>query len=469
LKIIRRGVYAACIALFSVASLAQNLPQHDKLLRDIYQELIEINTTDSAGDCTQAAQAMAARLKAGGFSDEQMQIIVPPGGPKKGNLVARLKGSGTAKALMLLAHIDVVEAKREDWERDPFKLVEENGFFYARGSSDDKPMAAINVSNMIRFKREGFVPNRDIILALTCDEELAPTQFNGVEYLLKHHRNLIDAELALNEGGGGSMDKSGKPVLHGIQAGEKTYQSFQLEVTNVGGHSSVPVKNNAIYHLADGLSRLGKFEFPFKLSDTTRTYFQRRAELEPPPVAADMRAILSEPPDSGALARLYAVSPYYNAAVRTTCVATMLDAGHADNALPQRARARVNCRILPDESVDEVRKTLASVLADDQIRITPMGTATLSPRPPLTPSLMKAVEDITAEMWPGIPVIPVLAAGGTDGRFLNNAGIWTYGITGMFHYPEGSRAHGLNERLPVKSFYDAHEFQYRLAKRLASG
>lgn len=468
MKIIRRGGCAACIALFSSASIAQDLPQ-DKLLRDIYQELIEINTTDSAGDCTQAAQAMAARLKAGGFSDEEMQLIVPPGGPKKGNLVARLKGSGTAKALMLLAHIDVVEARREDWERDPFKLVEENGFFYARGASDDKPMAAINVSNMIRFKREGFVPNRDIVLALTCDEELAPAKFNGVQYLLKHHRNLIDAELALNEGGGGSMDKSGKPVLHGIQAGEKTYQSFQLEVTNVGGHSSVPVKNNAIYHLADGLSRLGKYEFPFKLSDTTRTYFQRRAELEPPPVAADMRAILSEPPDSGALARLYAVSPYYNAAVRTTCVATMLDAGHADNALPQRARARVNCRILPDESVDEVQKTLASVLADEQIRITPMGTATLSPRPPLTPSLMKAVEDITADMWPGIPVIPVLAAGGTDGRFLNNTGIWTYGITGMFHYPEGSHAHGLNERLPVKSFYDAHEFQYRLAKRLASG
>ena len=468
MKIIRRGGCAACIALLSSASLAQDLP-HDKLLRDIYQELIEINTTDSAGDCTQAALAMAARLKAGGFSDEQMQIIVPPGGPKKGNLVARLNGSGTAKALMLLAHIDVVEAKREDWERDPFKLVEENGFFYARGASDDKPMAAINVANMIRYKREGFVPKRDIILALTCDEELAPTKFNGVQYLLKHHRNLIDAELALNEGGGGSMDKSGKPVLHGIQAGEKTYQSFQLEVTNVGGHSSVPVKNNAIYHLADGLSRLGKYEFPFRLSDTTRTYFQRRAELEPPPVAADMRAILREPPDSAALARLYAVSPYYNAAVRTTCVATMLDAGHADNALPQRARARVNCRILPDESVDEVQKILASVLADDQIRITPMGAATLSPRPPLTPSLMKAVEDITADMWPGIPVIPVLAAGGTDGRFLNNAGIWTYGITGMFHYPEGSRAHGLNERLPVKSFYDAHEFQYRLAKRLASG
>ena len=461
-------VCALCIAVSSAASIAQNLPPHDKLLREIYQELVEINTTDSVGDCTQAAKAMAARLKSGGFSDEQMQIIVPPGGPKKGNLVARLKGSGAKRPLMLLAHIDVVEAKREDWERDPFKLIEENGVFYARGSSDDKSMAAINVSNMIRYKREGFMPNRDIILALTCDEELIPAKFNGVEYLLKHHRNLIDAELALNEGGGGSMDKTGKPVLHSIQAGEKIFQSFQLEVTNVGGHSAVPVKNNAIYHLADGLSRLGKFEFPFKLSDTTRAYFQRSADLEPPAVAADMRAILHEPPDSEAMARLSAAGAYYNAAVRTTCVATMLDAGHATNALPQRARAVVNCRILPGESVDEVQKTLANVLADDQIKITPIGTATLSPPPPLTPALMKAVEDITADMWPGIPVVPALLVAATDGRFLNNAGIRTYGITGRFSDPEGSHAHGLNERLPVKSLYEAHEFQYRLAKRLAS-
>ena len=472
----KRALVATCllplitfIASASAPSAATPLPPHDKLLREIYQELVEINTTDSVGSCTEAAKAMAARLKTGGYTDAEMQLIIPPGGPKKGNLIARLKGNGTKKPLMLLAHIDVVEAKREDWERDPFKLIEEGGFFYARGSSDDKSMAAINVSNMIRYKQEKLKPARDIILALTCDEELVPAKFNGVEYLLKHHRNLIEAKITLNEGAGGSMDKNGKPVLHGIQAGEKIFQSFQLEVTNVGGHSSVPVKDNAIYHLAEGLVRVGKFEFPFKLSDTTRTYFERRAALETAAIAADMRAILKDPPDRGALDRLYAERPYNNAAVRTTCVATMLDAGHATNALPQRAKAVVNCRILPGEKVADVQATLARVMADDQIKITTMGTATEAAAPPLTPELMNAVESITADMWPGIPVVPVLQAGGTDGRFLNNVGIWTYGITGTFHFPEGSRAHGLNEKLPVKSLYDAHELQYRLGKRLARG
>lgn len=445
------------------------LSPNDKLLREIYQELVEINTTDSVGSCTDAANAMAARLRTGGYTYADMQIIIPPGNAKKGNLVARLKGTGTKKPLMLLAHIDVVEAKREDWKRDPFKLVEENGFFYARGSSDDKAMAAINVSNMIRYKLEKFMPARDIILALTCDEELIPGKFNGVEYLLKHHRNLIDAELALNEGGGGSMDNDGKKILHGIQAGEKIFQSFQLEVTNVGGHSSIPVTNNAIYHLADGLSRLGKFEFPFKLSTTTRTYFERRALLEPPEISTDMRAILKDPPDVQALSRLYAANAYYNAAVRTTCVATMIDAGHATNALPQRAKAVVNCRILPGEKIAEVEAALARVMGDDQIKITRMGDATESPVPPLTPELMKAIDITSADMWPGIPVVPVMAAGATDGRFLNNVGIWTYGVTGLFHYPGGSGAHGLNEKLPVKSLYEGYEFLYRLGKLLGKG
>ena len=324
----KRALVATCllplitfIASASAQSAATPLAPHDKLLREIYQELIEINTTDSVGDCTQASKAMAARLKTGGYTDAEMQIIVPPGGPKKGNLVARLKGSGAKKPLMLLAHIDVVEAKREDWERDPFKLVEEGGFFYARGSSDDKSMAAIFVSNMIRYKQERLKAARDTILALTCDEEHGDSRFNGVAYLLKHHRNLIDAEIVLNEGGGGSLDKAGKPVLHAIQAGEKIFQNFQIEVTNVGGHSSAPERSNAIYQLAEGLVRLGKFEFPFKLSDITRTYFERRAELELQTNAADMRAILKDPPDREALTRLYAANPYYNAAVRTTCVA----------------------------------------------------------------------------------------------------------------------------------------------------
>jgi acetylornithine deacetylase/succinyl-diaminopimelate desuccinylase-like protein len=437
-------------------------------MRSIYQELVETNTTNSVGSCTVAAQKMAKRLKAGGFKDSELQMVIPPGGPQKGNLIARLKGDGSKKPLLLLAHIDVVEAKREDWERDPFKLVEENGMFYARGSSDDKAMAAAFVNNMLLYKKEKLPLKRDIILALTCDEELVPSQFDGAEYLVNHHRALIDAEIALNEGGGGLLDKDGKPVRHGIQAGEKIYQSFQLEVTNPGGHSSAPFKDNAIYHLADGLSRLGQFSFPFKLSPVTRAYYERMSTIEKGQVAQDMKAILQDPPDQAALERLYAVSPVHNSTVRTTCVATKVDAGHADNALPQRARATVNCRILPGEPIAEVQATLQRVVADDKIKITRIGDGVDGPMPPMTPVLMAAVEDISNAMWPGVPVVPTMSTGGTDGRFLNNAGIWTYGVSGMFHGPEGSGAHGLNEHIRVKSLYDGQEYLYRLGKRLAT-
>jgi acetylornithine deacetylase/succinyl-diaminopimelate desuccinylase-like protein len=319
---------------------------------------------------------------------------------------------------------------------------------------------------MIRYKRERLAAKRDLILALTCDEEIIPSNFDGVDYLLRNHRNLIDAELALSEVGGGFLDKNEKPARNTIQAGEKVFQSYQLEVTNPGGHSARPVRDNAIYHLADGLSRLGKFDFPFKLTEATRVYYERMSAIESGQVAADMKAILRDPPDADASARLYAINPDNNAMVRTTCVATMVDAGHATNALPQRARAVVNCRVLPGESVEEVQKTLFRVLADDKITVTPMGTAVLSPPPPLTPTLMKAVEDISADMWPGVPLIPTMQASATDGRFLNNAGIWTYGVSGMFGGPEGSGAHGLNEHIRVKSLYDGFEFLYRLAKRL---
>ncbi|NYE64106.1 acetylornithine deacetylase/succinyl-diaminopimelate desuccinylase-like protein [Duganella sp. 1224] len=437
-------------------------------MRGIYQELVETNTTNSVGSCTVAAQKMAKRLKAGGFRGSELQIIVPPGGPRKGNLVARLKGDGSKKPLLLLAHIDVVEARREDWERDPFKLVEENGMFYARGASDDKAMAAAFVNNMILYKQEKLPLKRDIILALTCDEELVPSAFDGAEYLVKHHRALIDAEIALNEGGGGLLDKDGKPVRHGIQAGEKIYQSFQLEVTNPGGHSSAPFRDNAIYHLAEGLSRLGQFSFPFKLSPVTRAYYERMSQIEKGQVAADMQAILQDPPDQAALDRLYAVSPVHNSTVRTTCVATKVEAGHADNALPQRARATVNCRILPGEPIADVQATLQRVVADDKIRITRIGDGVDGPMPPMTPVLMKAVEEISNDMWPGVPVVPTMSTGGTDGRFLNNAGIWTYGVSGMFHGPEGSGAHGLNEHIRVQSLYDGQEYLYRLGKRLAT-
>ncbi|WP_343731775.1 M20/M25/M40 family metallo-hydrolase [Duganella sp.] len=439
-----------------------------KQMRAIYQELVETNTTNSVGSCTLAAERMAKRLKAGGFKDSEIQLVIPPGGPKKGNLVARLKGDGSKKPLLLLAHIDVVEANREDWERDPFKLVEENGMFYARGASDDKAMAASFVNNMIVYKKDKLPLKRDIIMALTCDEELVPSKFDGAEYLVNHHRALIDAEIALNEGGGGLLDKDGKPVRHGIQAGEKIYQSFQLEVTNPGGHSSAPFKDNAIYHLADGLSRLGQFSFPFKLSPVTRAFYERMSNIEKGQVAADMKAILQDPPDQAALDRLYAVSPSHNSTVRTTCVATKVDAGHADNALPQRARAIVNCRILPGEAIAEVQATLQRVVADDKIKITRVGEGVDGPMPPMTATLMQAVEEISNDMWPGVPVIPTMSTGGTDGRFLNNAGIWTYGVSGMFHGPEGSGAHGLNEHIRVKSLYEGQEYLYRLGKRLAT-
>ena len=457
---------AGCAATSSTLAAAPTPVQLQ--LRSIYQELVETNTTDSVGSCTAAAGKMARRLKAAGYRDSDLQLIAPPGAPKKGNLVLRLKGDGSKKPLLLLAHIDVVEAKRADWSRDPFKLVEENGMFYARGSSDDKAMASVFVDSMIRYKRERLQPKRDIILALTCDEEAQSAEFNGVDFLIKQHRPLIDAELALNEGGGGLLDQDNKPVRHGVQAGEKVYQTFQLEATNKGGHSSVPPRDNAIYELAEALARLGKFDFPFHLSPVTRAYYEKMSTVETGQVADDMKAILNDPPDAAALERLYAVSPFHNSTVRTTCVATMLDGGHAANALPQKARAVVNCRILPGEPIDQVEQTLTRVIADPHIKLSRMDEGIVSPAPPLTPSLMKAVDEISNDIWPGVPVIPTMSTGATDGRYLNNVGIWTYGITGMFAGPEGSGAHGLNEHLRVKSLYDGQDFLYRLAKRLAT-
>jgi acetylornithine deacetylase/succinyl-diaminopimelate desuccinylase-like protein len=456
---------AHLLAVIVAPAMAQTPEQRE--LRDIYKELVEINTTDSVGSCTQAAEALKARLKAGGIPESDLQVIVPPGGPKKGNLVARYRGTGARKPIMLLGHLDVVEAKREDWARDPFKLVEENGYFYARGASDDKSMVAVFVANLIRYQREGYRPERDLILAATCDEELIPSKFGGIEYLLENHRNLIDAEFALNEGASGLLDDKGGYVRMGIQAGEKVFQTYQLEVTNPGGHSSLPVKENAIYHLAGGLARLGAFDFPFKLTDTTRLYFERMSKIEKGPMAADMAAILRNPPDPQAIARLS--TAFNNATVRTTCVATMVDAGHATNALPQRARAIVNCRILPGEPVEEVTRTLVRVLADDKIKLTPTHQAVLSPLPPLTREILGPAEKVSAELWPGVPLVPTMSTGATDGRFTNNAGIPTYGLNGMFRDPDGSGVHGLNERIRVRSLYEGHEYLYRVVKLYAGG
>jgi acetylornithine deacetylase/succinyl-diaminopimelate desuccinylase-like protein len=460
-----RVLVAFTAAVFCAASLAATPAPAQKLLREIYQELVGIDTSDLSGDTTRAARAMAARLRAAGIAAADIQVIVPPGGSKKGNLVARLRGNGTQKPLLLLAHIDTVNALPEGWRRDPFKLTEENGYFYGRGAADNKAMAAALVTIMIALKQENYRGPRDIILALTADEEIIPSAFSGIDYLIKHHRALIDAELALNEGGGGHLDAGGKPLYHGIQAGEKVFQTYRLEVTNPGGHSARPSKDNAIYHLAAGLSRLAQHDFPFKLLPVTRAYFERAADFEAEATAADMRAILREPPDAAALARLSAV-PRFNALMRTTCVATMLDAGHATNALPQRARAVVNCRILPGEAVEEVQKTLVGVFANDKIAIKADGEAVLSPPPPLTPQIMRLVNEITGAMWPGVPVIPTLSAGATDGRFLANIGIPTYGITGQFRDADGGGVHGLNERVRVQSVYEGHQFLDRLVRAL---
>ncbi len=437
------------------------------MFREIYQELVEINTTDSVGDNTQAAQAMAARLKAAGFTDAEMQVVVPPGAPKKGNLVARLRGTGAKKPLLLLAHIDVVEAKREEWERDPFKLVEEGGYFYARGSVDDKAMASIFVANMIRYKKQGYRPERDLILALTADEELGSTsKWNGANWLVKNNRALIDAEFGLNEGGGGEL-KGGKPLLNRVQAAEKVSVHFRLEVKNPGGHSSRPRPDNAIYELSEGLAKFGKFHFPVKLNETTRIYFSRSAQFQSGQAADDMRAVARDTPDPEAAARL-SQSPTYNSTLRTTCVATRLDGGHANNALPQTARATVNCRILPDDPVEGVLKTIQQVVGD-KVTVTRMSEPVPSAPSALRPEVMGPIEKVTGEFWPGVPVVPAMSTGATDSRFMRNGGIPMYGVSGLFLDQDDNRSHGLNERMPVKSLYDGHEFLYRLVKELAGG
>ncbi|MBA3713399.1 MAG: M20/M25/M40 family metallo-hydrolase [Pyrinomonadaceae bacterium] len=454
---------------FAQTAPAIKLNDHQQMLREIYQELIEINTTDSIGDNTKAAEAMAARLKAAGFSADNVKVLVHPGNARKGNLVARFRGAqqSSRKPLLLLAHIDVVEARKEDWSDglDPFKFTERDGYYYGRGTHDDKAMAAIFVANLIRYKKEGFAPERDIILALTADEEGG--DFNGVEWLLKNHRELVDAELGINEGGGG-MTKKGKPILNGVQASEKVYQSFALEVKNRGGHSSLPVKDNAIYRLAAALDRLARFDFPMNLNEVTRTYFERMSKIEGGQISADMLAVTGDKPDAAVVARL-AASPYYNALMRTTCVATRLDAGHADNALPQVARAVVNCRILPQESANDVRATLAKVLADDQIMISFIKQAKPSPPSPLKPEIMQPIERLTSSMWPGVTVVPVMGTGATDSLYFRQAGIPVYGVSGLFGEMDDNRAHGKDERIGVKEFYDGHEFLYRLVKDLAGG
>jgi acetylornithine deacetylase/succinyl-diaminopimelate desuccinylase-like protein len=433
-----------------------------KLTHDIFKELIEINTTHSAGNTTQAAEAMAARLKSAGFTDKDIFIGGPT--PTKGNLVVTLRGIGKKKPLLLLAHLDVVEALREDWTTDPFKFEEIDGFYYARGSSDDKAMAAIFVANLIRMKQEKIVPERDIILALTADEE-GGVDLNGVKWLLENHRDLINAEYALNEGGGGE-EREGKKIRNTVQLSEKVSQSFKLEVKNRGGHSSQPRKDNAIYRLSHALDNLSKFDFPVNLNEGTRVFFERSSKFETGQLAEDMKAVLEPSPRPEVVARL-SVFPNYNAMLRTTCVATMLSGGHAENALPQTASAVVNCRILPGEDPEKIKETLVNVFADQGISVNAMKPAKLSPPSPINPEIFGPVERLTQQMWPGVPVVPTMVTGATDGLYLRNAGIPTYGVSGIFFDMNDFRAHGRDERIGVKSFYEGQEFLYQLVKELS--
>jgi acetylornithine deacetylase/succinyl-diaminopimelate desuccinylase-like protein len=445
---------------------ADNLTPNQQLAHDIYKELLEIDTTTATGDTKAAAEAMAARLKAAGFPDEDVHVFSPA--PRKGNLVARLHGTGKRKPILLLAHLDVVPALRSDWSVDPFKLTEQDGYFYARGSDDDKYMASSFITNLIRYRQEGYKGDRDIIVALETDEEIFDRDAVGIQWLLKNHRDLIDAEFALNEGGGVYM-QNGKATRVNIQTSEKVPVTFQLDVRNSGGHSSVPRKDNAIYRLAEGLVRISKFEFPLHLTDTTRAWFARMAPTVSEKTAADVRAVLADTPDEAALARLSTIPPL-NAQLRTTCVATMLQGGHAGNALPQLASAKVNCRIMPGEPAEDVKATLIRVLADDEIAVTQIDREVASEPAKLNEELVGAVEKLSHEFWPEAIVIPVMSTGGTDGAFLRNAGIPTYGHSGMaMEQGDSARVHGKDERVPMKSFYSGNEYLYRLVKMLAGG
>jgi acetylornithine deacetylase/succinyl-diaminopimelate desuccinylase-like protein len=458
------AVLATTLAALGPAR-AEELSPQQQLLHDVYQELVEIDTTTATGDTHRAAEAMAARLRAAGYADADINVFSPA--PLKGNLVARLRGTGARKPILLLAHLDVVPARREDWSVDPFKLTEQDGYYYARGSGDDKYMAASFITNLIRYKQQGYRPDRDIIVALETDEEILDRNAVGIQWLLKNHRDLIDAEFALNEGGGVGL-KDSKPVRISVQTSEKVSTNFDLAVTNSGGHSSVPRKDNAIYHLARGLVRLSNFDFPLHFTETTRAYFEQTAKSESAQNAADIRAVLADPPDAAALARLSA-NPGYNAQLRTACVATMLEGGHAENALPQLAKAKVNCRIIPGEAVDDVKATLERVVADDQIRITPAGSGVVSEPSKLTPEILGAIETLSNEFWPGAAVVPIMSTGATDGSYLRNAGIPTFGHSGLANDITDIRAHGKDERVPVKSLYEGDEYLYRLVRMLSGG
>lgn len=436
------------------------LGPHQELARDILEELVEINTVDSAGT-TIAAKAMATRLLNAGFPSEDVHVVGP--NDRKMNLVARLRGKDTGrKPILLLAHLDVVEALPKDWSIDPWTLLEADGYYYGRGVTDDKDEVAIYTANLIRYKQEGFTPDRDIIIALTADEEGG--QFNGVQWLLQNERELIDAGYALNEGGGGAI-KDGKHQLNSVQASEKVYNSFKLRATNSGGHSSLPRQDNAIYDIMNALLSISEYRFPVMLNEVTRAYFNGTAEVEGGNIRSAILTMLADPRNVPALERVQ-VFPHYNARMRTTCVATRLNAGHADNALPQTAEALVNCRILPNHDPNEVLATLRRI-AGSAVEITPVAPPKPSPPSPLSAEVLGPIKEITEKMWPGVPVVPIMSTGATDALYLRRAGIPVYGVSGIFNDVDDVRAHGQDERILIKSFHEGQDFLYLLVKSLS--
>jgi acetylornithine deacetylase/succinyl-diaminopimelate desuccinylase-like protein len=465
---LRHLLILSALALSFATPASADIRPDEVAFRGLYKELVETNTSLSAGSCTLAAQRMATRLKAAGFSDGDIRIFGVPDHPKEDGLVATLNGTDPkAKAILLLAHIDVVEAKREDWTRDPFTLVEENGYFYGRGSSDDKAQAAIFTDTLIRLKQAGTKLRRPLKLALTCGEE-TDGAFNGANWLVTQHKDWIDAQFALNEGSVGVRDASGKKVSLGIQAGEKVYQDFRIEATNPGGHSSKPRPDNAIYSLAAALIRISQYEFPVEFNDATRAYFTETAKLTGGQMGAAMTKLVANPNDVEADA-IVSKDATYHSMLRTTCVATRLDGGHANNALAQRAGANINCRMFPGDTIDAVLAQLVKAAADPSLTIAPTGDISPTPpAPPLTPLVYGTAKTVAQKHFPGVPMLPAMTTGATDGRFLNAGGIPTYGVPGRFSDPDGNGVHGLNERKLVEGLYEERDYLFDLIQAYAN-
>jgi acetylornithine deacetylase/succinyl-diaminopimelate desuccinylase-like protein len=453
-------IFVLSIVFQFVSAQVNKLSVEQDLAHSIFKELIEINTTHSIGDCTPAAEAMAKRLKEGGFDVKDIVIIGPFARNK--NMIARIHGSGKQPPVLFLAHLDVVEAKPEDWSYDPFKLVETNGYFYGRGTLDVKSGAAILVSNFIRLRKAGFIPDRDLVLALTAGEESAD-DYDGVEWLVQNHRPLIDASFCINMDAGEPQRKEGKRILRPIQVSEKGNFYLTLEVKNPGGHSSQPTRNNAIYRLADGLVKMQAYDFPVQFSDVTKSYFATMASLETGQLETDMKAIAQNNPDTAIINRL-AMFPYYNALMRSTCITTVVDAGNSVNALPQSAKATVNCRLLPGVKEEEAKNRIVQILGDTGIHVSVRMVLKSGPASPVNREIIDKVEQVTKKFWPGIPVLPVMGVGASDGKYLRAAGMPTYGISGVFLDVDDFRMHARDERIRVEDFYEGLDYNYEIIK-----